>query len=78
MGAVRNHGTPMQMEGFAAAVFYVSIAALIVGAMFFARGAIERGAGRDRRGLILVVVGLSGIVVSVAMYVVGPRRMLPF
>jgi hypothetical protein len=69
----------MQMEGVAAAIFYVSIAALIGGAMFFARGAIERaGATRDRRGLILVVVGLVGIVVSVAIYVVGPRKMLPF
>jgi hypothetical protein len=46
--------------------------------MFFARAAIERGPGRDRRALVLVVVGLVGIVVSVAMYVVGPRRMLPF
>jgi hypothetical protein len=47
--------------------------------MFFARGAIVRaGATRDRRGLILVVVGLVGIVVSVAIYVVGPRKMLPF
>jgi hypothetical protein len=70
----------MQMEGFAAAIFYVSIAALVGGAMFFARAAIERGPGRDRRALVLVlvVVGLVGIVVSVAMYVVGPRRMLPF
>jgi len=68
----------MQMEGFAAAIFYVSIAALVGGAMFFARGVIEREARRDRRGLILVVVGLVGIVVSVAIYVVGPRRMLPF
>jgi drug/metabolite transporter (DMT)-like permease len=68
----------MQMEGFAAAVFYVSIAALIGGAMFFARSAIERGPGRDRRGLVLVLVGLVGIVISVAIYVVGPRKMLPF
>ena len=68
----------MQMEGFAAAVFYVSIAALIGGAMFFARAVIERGAGRDQRGLVLVVVGLVGIAISVAMYVMGPRKMLPF
>jgi hypothetical protein len=68
----------MPMEGFAAAVFYVSIAVLIGGAMFFARGVIEGGTGRDRRGLVLVVVGLVGIAVSVAMYVVGPRKMLPF
>jgi hypothetical protein len=68
----------MQMEGFAAAVFYVSIAALVGGAMFFARSTIERGAERDRRGLVLVLVGLAGIVISVAIYVVGPRKMLPF
>jgi hypothetical protein len=68
----------MQMEGFAAAIFYVSIAALVGGAMFFARGVIERGARRDRRGLILVLVGLVGIVISVGIYVVGPRKMLPF
>jgi drug/metabolite transporter (DMT)-like permease len=68
----------MQMEGFAAAVFYVSIAALVGGAMFFARSTIERGPGRDRRGLVLVLVGLVGIVISVAIYVVGPRKMLPF
>jgi small neutral amino acid transporter SnatA (MarC family) len=68
----------MQMEGVAAAIFYVSIAALIVGAMFYARGVIERGAGRDRRGLVLVLVGLTGIAISVAIYVVGPRKMLPF
>jgi hypothetical protein len=68
----------MRMEGFAAAIFYVSIAALVGGAMFFARGAIERGAGRDRRALVLVVIGFAGIAVSVAMYVVGPRKILPF
>jgi hypothetical protein len=68
----------MQMEGFAAAIFYVSIAALVGGAMFFARSVIERGAGRDRRGLVLLVVGLVGIVISVGMYVVGPRKVLPF
>ncbi len=68
----------MRMEGFVAAVFYVSIAALVGGAMYFARGVIEGGARRDRRGLVLVIVGLVGIVISVATYVVGPRRMLPF
>jgi hypothetical protein len=69
----------MQMEGFAAAIFYVSIAALIGGAMVFARSVIERtGSGQGRRGLILVVIGLVGIVASVGMYVVGPRKTLPF
>jgi threonine/homoserine/homoserine lactone efflux protein len=68
----------MQMEGFAAAIFYLSIAALIGGAMFFARGVIERGVRRDRRALVLVIVGLVGIVISVGIYVAGPRKMLPF
>ena len=66
-------------ETIAAIVFYLGVAALAVGAMLAARGAIERrGAGVDRRGLLLVVLGLAGIVTAVVVFATGPRGVLPF
>ncbi len=65
-------------EGFAAAAFYVALAATVGGAMMLARGAVERATGGKRFAFVLLGIGLAGIAVSVVAYLTGPRRMLPF
>jgi hypothetical protein len=64
-------------EGWAAGTFYVALAALVSAAISFARGAVER---RDagRFAFVLLAVGIFGLAVSLGLYIVGPRRMLPF
>lgn len=66
-------------ETIAAIVFYLGVAALVVGAMLSARRAIERrGAGVDRRALALLALGCVGIVSAVVVFATGPRCVLPF
>jgi hypothetical protein len=64
-------------ESAAAALFYVSLAAALGGAMLAARGAVERRS-IDRRGLLLLAVGGVGLAAALIAYALGPRRMLPF
>lgn len=66
-------------ETFAAIAFYLGVAALAVGAMLAARGAIERrGTGPDRRAIGLIACGLAGIGLAVVIFATGPRGVLPF
>lgn len=66
-------------ETIAAIAFYLGVAALAIGAMLAARGAIERrGDGVDRRAIGLVVVGMVGIAGAVVVFATGPRGVLPF
>jgi hypothetical protein len=66
-------------ETFAAIAFYLGVAALVVGAMLAARGAIEkRGVGVDRRVIGLIAGGFLGIGVAVAIFATGPHGVLPF
>ncbi len=66
-------------ETIAAIAFYLGVAALAVGAMLAARGAIERrGGGVDRRAIGLVALGLLGIAGAVVVFATGPRGVLPF
>ncbi len=65
-------------EGLAAGIFYVGLAALVGGAIVFARGAVERRVGGNRLAFALLAVGLVGIALSLGFYMIGPRRMLPF
>jgi hypothetical protein len=65
-------------EGWATGTFYVALAAFVGGAIVFARGAVERRDAGRRFALVLLAVGTFGIAVSLGIYVVGPRQMLPF
>lgn len=65
-------------ESIAAIVFYLGVAALVVGAMLAARRAIERLPGRSTLGLALLAFGALGIASAVALFATGPRGMLPF
>jgi hypothetical protein len=65
-------------EGLAAGIFYVALAALVGGAIVFARGAVERREGGKRLALVLLCVGFAGIALSLGFYLMGPRRTLPF
>ncbi len=65
-------------EGWAAGTFYVALAALVGGAIVFARGAVERRDGGRRFAFVLLAAGVLGIAVSLGIYSVGPRGMLPF
>ncbi|MBD5604655.1 MAG: hypothetical protein IAI48_06135 [Candidatus Eremiobacteraeota bacterium] len=65
-------------ENFAAAIFYIALASTVGGAIVLARGAVERRTSGNRLGIILVVVGIACIGASLAAYMHGPRRMLPF
>ena len=65
-------------ESVAAAVFYVALASTVGGAIVLARGAVERRTSGNRLGTILVIVGIVCVVASLAVYMNGPRRMLPF
>jgi len=65
-------------EGWAAGTFYVALAALVGGAIVFARGAVERRDAGRRFAFVLLAAGIFGLAVSLGVYVVGPRRMLPF
>ena len=66
-------------ESIAAIVFYLGVAALAVGAIIAARGAVERrGASIDRRAIVLIALGFVGIVSAVVVFATGPRNVLPF
>ncbi len=65
-------------EGLAAGTFYVGLAGTVAGAMILARGAVERRPAHDRRGLLLLGIGVLGIAISLLLYMTGPKRMLPF
>ncbi len=65
-------------EGLAAAIFYVALAALVSGAIVFARGAVERRNAGNRLAFVMLAVGIVGISISLGFYMMGPRRMLPF
>ena len=65
-------------ETIAAIVFYLSVAALVVGAMLSARRAIERLPGRSTTGFALVGLGVVGIAIAVVVFATGPRTVLPF
>lgn len=66
-------------ETIAAIAFYLGVAALVVGAMLAARGAIERGrGGPNPRAIGLIATGLVGIAVAVLIFATGPRGVLPF
>lgn len=66
-------------ETIAAIVFYLGVAALVVGAILSARRAIEhRRDGSSRVGIGAIVVGLVAIVIAVSIFATGPRGVLPF
>jgi hypothetical protein len=65
-------------ESLAAATFYVGLVGMVAGAIILARGAVERRPARDRLGLLLLGIGVLGIVVSLVVYMTGPKSMLPF
>ena len=65
-------------ETVAAVVFYLGVAALVVGAMLSARRTIERHSGRSTPGLALACIGVAGIAVAVVVFARGPRGVLPF
>ncbi len=64
-------------EGATAALFYVSVAALVGGMIRTLRASIERNA-RDRLGLAVAGCGALGLVVAVIAFVSGPKSVLPF
>ncbi len=63
--------------GADAAIFYVSVAALVVGCIRTVRASVERGT-RDRVGVILAVAGGVGLLVAVIAFIAGPKSVLPF
>lgn len=65
-------------ENVAAVAFYLGLGGTIGGAIMLARTAVERRASGNRVGIVLLVVGLAAIAGSIAVYLTGPRRMLPF
>jgi uncharacterized membrane protein HdeD (DUF308 family) len=64
-------------ESLAAITFYVGLAALIFGAVRLARAALERRS-RDVPGIVSVVAGGVCFVIAVALFVSGPRGVIPF
>ncbi len=77
MPAARANALGMD-EGLAAGTFYAALAALVGGAIVFARGAVERRGAGNRLAFALLAVGIVGIATSLGFYLIGPRRMLPF
>ncbi len=65
-------------ESVAAGLFYVASALAVGGAIVLARRAVERRNGGARLGIVLLCIGVAGLSASIAIYVTGPRRMLPF
>jgi len=66
-------------ETIAASVFYLGLAAFVVGTMLAAQRAIERrGARPCRRAFALIAGGLVGILAAIAIFATGPRGVLPF
>ena len=64
-------------EGVDAAVFYLSVAALIGGVIRALRASVERNV-RDRVGIVLAAGGLCGLIVAVVLFLNGQKTVLPF
>jgi hypothetical protein len=65
-------------ESAAAAAFYAGLGLAVWGAIVLARRAVERRPAGARRGAMLLAAGLAAIAFALAVYVTGPRRVLPF
>lgn len=63
--------------GFDAAIFYLSVIALCGGVVRALCAAVERQA-RDRTGIMIAACGMAGLGVAIAIFVTGPRTLLPF
>lgn len=64
-------------EGATAAIFYVSIGALVFGLIRALRASVERHV-RDLPGIVVAALGAVGLIVAVIAFLNGPRGMLPF
>jgi uncharacterized membrane protein HdeD (DUF308 family) len=61
---------------FAAAAFYLGVAALCAGAISGARSTVERRPGRLT--IPLLILGAIGIIAALVAYAHGGRQVLPF
>jgi hypothetical protein len=64
-------------EGVDAAIFYVSAGLFVGGTIRAVRASVERRA-RDRLGLMLAAGGLIGLATAIAVFITGPKNVLPF
>lgn len=64
-------------EGVVAALFYMSVAFLVVGLIRALRASVERNV-RDVPAMVLAGVGVVGLAIGVVAYLHGPRTMIPF
>ncbi len=64
-------------EGVDAAIFYVSVAALVAGMIRTLRASVERKT-RDRGGIAIALGGAVGLIVAVIAFLTGPKGVLPF
>lgn len=64
-------------EGVVAFLFYLSVAALVVGLIRALRASIERHV-RDIPALMLAGAGAIGLIVAVVFFVNGAKGVLPF
>ena len=63
--------------GLTAAIFYLSVAALVGGTIRSLRSSVERNE-RDRPGIILAAAGGRGLLVAIVAFATGPKNVLPF
>lgn len=64
-------------DSLAAGAFYVGLAGCIFGLIRVLRASIERQT-RDRVGLASLAIGAVFVVVAIAVYLTGPKTVLPF
>jgi hypothetical protein len=63
--------------GATAALFYLSVAALVGGTIRSVRSSVERRE-RDRAGIIVAAAGGLGLLAAIAAFALGPKDALPF
>jgi hypothetical protein len=64
-------------EGATAAIFYLSAAAFTAGAIRAVRASVERKS-RDRVAIGLAIAGCLGLIAALAIFLTGPKTVLPF